>query len=404
MTIQAGAQQTHVTLQPYDPAANNNNNNYNNNQQPNRNVAVQEALVSNAPIQYAIPDVEVETWLGIPLRNKRKDRLIKIVITLAFVAAMIELIDFVISVEEGETNTMQLVVNLVIALSIPYCGYKGARSDDNAMIWWFCGCNFMEAIWSSLILMYIDMHEKTVRLDCAECGSLNDFDYSRISALKSEDPEKYSDTELCLQTLSDSTNFDITYCDPEYVAKLARIKKELFATLLPLLVLYTVTAYYGNLLYREDGKVEIQFPDESSSSSTAGDHSITAQISLSNSFVQPGVLTGNSTLQPGNPTSCQSRTGIEMTNFQQSSNPGLNYHVATIPKNYDPHGTYAELPFAGEAMAFDVGSNHGNNYNATANPVFTTVLGYDGGMASSQQQRMEEGGQSVPNSGNNGES
>ena len=76
MTVPAGSSAAPapvgVTLQPYQPSSSNNN-------QSAQPINIVQARVSDAPVQYAIPDVEVETWLGIPLRNKRKDRLIKIV-------------------------------------------------------------------------------------------------------------------------------------------------------------------------------------------------------------------------------------------------------------------------------------------------------------------------------------
>lgn len=59
----------------------------------------------------------------------------------------------------------------MIALTVPYCGYKGAKDDDGTMLCWFCGCNFADACYTFLILLWLNNHIDDVQEICDECAS-----------------------------------------------------------------------------------------------------------------------------------------------------------------------------------------------------------------------------------------
>ena len=74
-------------------------------------------------------------------------------------------------------------MNLIIALSIPLCGYKGAQSDDKTMICWFCGCNVAEATWGVLMIFYITWNVEAVDQVCHTCEEDIGKTYAELIAM-----------------------------------------------------------------------------------------------------------------------------------------------------------------------------------------------------------------------------
>ena len=89
---------------------------------------------------------------------------------LAFIGAIGEIAQFAIQVSSNQMqNLISLVLNLLIALSIPYCGWRGAKDDDQSMLCWFCGCNFAEACYTGMIVVWVHQHVAYWGDVCDEC-------------------------------------------------------------------------------------------------------------------------------------------------------------------------------------------------------------------------------------------
>jgi len=61
-------------------------------------------------------------------------------------------------------------INLLILLSIPYCGWKGAKENDKSLLCWFCGCNLAcSAYWPAMAIL-VEQHISSVESWCEFCG------------------------------------------------------------------------------------------------------------------------------------------------------------------------------------------------------------------------------------------
>ena len=104
----------------------------------------------------------------------------------------------------------QLVLNLLIALSIPYCGWKGAKDDDQSMLCWFCGCNFAEACYGVMIVIYVHQHINFWQDICDECEEQLDFDYDNKADMS--DAQLFLEAQECLFDKSSNSNITPEYC------------------------------------------------------------------------------------------------------------------------------------------------------------------------------------------------
>ena len=267
-------------------------------------------------IQLAVPEQEV--WFGIPMQNPRKSRLVRKVMTLAMIAALIEVVQFTIEIfqETNQNRFFQSGINLFIALSVPYCGYVGARDDDRSKLCWFCGCSFTESCYTVLIIMWINQHIEYWSSVCQECEeSVVDFDYDNAADMRHTG--KYKSVQDCLFLTSSNSRITPEYCTDENFDKLRRIKTEVEVVHIPLAVLSFIMFYYGNKLYRSYEKVDVDLP-------LSGNHLPE----------MPDVIEAQTTF-------------VEMTPQPPADSHG---GARTLRENEIAAGaTFAELPFAGEA-------------------------------------------------------
>mmetsp|Transcript_23568 Transcript_23568/g.49080 ORF Transcript_23568/g.49080 Transcript_23568/m.49080 type:complete len:363 (+) Transcript_23568:225-1313(+) len=279
--------------------------------------SVVPTIPSSHSIQIAVR--EPDTFLGIPLQNPKKAKLVKIVIWLAMLGVVLESVQFAITLNSGNKtqNTMSSVMNFMIALTIPYCGYKGAKEDDGTMLCWFCGCNFADACYTFLVLIWLHNHINQIGDICDSCAEQENIDYNDSTT----DPDVYRRAETCLFEESRNRNLDPHYCTDKNFETLYSLKAKLEAIEIPLAFANLLMFYYGNELYRSYEKVEVDL-GQPVLPSVRQPNVLEAQTTVAAPAASLGPPpSGYTQLQPGQP-----------------------------PKPSDtPMATYAQLPFAGEA-------------------------------------------------------
>jgi len=293
----------------------------------------------------AVPEPEV--WFGIPMQNPKKARLVRIVMSLAVIGVILETAQFVIFVTKNDDpnrNVVQASINLVIALSIPYCGYRGAKEDDNSLLCWFCGCNFAEACYTFMIILWVNQHIQYWDSVCYICADKEDFDYDDGSQMN--DHGSYRRVADCL--FEETSNIHVTpeYCTTENFDKLQKVKSDLEAIEIPLAIMNLVMFFYGNELYRSYEKVQVDIPMRG-----VGQPEPTVVMEAQASFAQ-STATGQGTAQPSHNYMQLGMVGMPLQpmNQQQQQSEGS--------KSNDPMATFARLPFAGEAMVQGANRNH----------------------------------------------
>ena len=340
-------------------------------------------LPSRDSVQVAV--AESETFYGIPHTNPRKDRFVRIVLRLALLAVVIEAYNFSTRLlANGNKNLAQSMLNLFVALSIPYCGYVGAKRNDRSMVWWFCSCNFLEAFWGTVYIAVLLLHTKAVVDVCNECAYKTDFEPADNSNGGDEGKEgdgtqtgvgvygdddtlhggqgspysTYSDDEdvnrrheLYLQCLMDNKFSSEEQCFPENIRKEDHTASISMITLIPLVLINFITGWYGNLLYREDGKVEVHPSNNSGANNDGFYQSTTPQAAVSvvlspTNFQQqwqPTIVTPQSLYPPSNPYAFQLAAASLPPSSEAAGSAGgaapLYHQTDTTYAN----GTYAEL-------------------------------------------------------------
>jgi len=349
-------------------------------------------LVSNAPPVEAVP----ETWLGIPLRNKKKDDLVKKVMILSAIAALVEIGLFIYEKNENENfeGGSQAAVNLIIALSIPLCGYKGAQTDDKTMICWFCGCNFAEASWSVMLVFWISHHVTVIDFVCGLCEDNIGMSYEELIAIDPMTSANATDAMMefssCLQDTS-GVRFEPSQCSEKSIEALLELKSNIFSTLIPLSIFQFLTFFYGNQLYRIDEKVfvdvpEIREPNNNTmivaqtsflpgnlGSTSGGMSSPLGGSGISYNTVAEGFSNSNSQGGGGD---------IELALFPPNlANDGLGPRIggdngtapnSTAPPTYKIEGTYADLASAGVAQPVEVDFSNQEFMNSLHENHYTT--------------------------------
>lgn len=90
------------------------------------------------------PALVAQVW-GIPISqpNPEKVKLIKLVISVACAGAVFRLLLFIFAVVNSgdDVGFWSDTVGLAVSLSIPLCGYLGAKNNSKELICWFTGCN-----------------------------------------------------------------------------------------------------------------------------------------------------------------------------------------------------------------------------------------------------------------------
>ncbi|GMI11748.1 hypothetical protein TrVE_jg8615 [Triparma verrucosa] len=90
------------------------------------------------------PALVAQVW-GIPISqpNPEKVKLIKLVISVACAGAVFRLLLFIFAVVNSGDDVAfwSDTVGLAVSLSIPLCGYMGAKNNSKELICWFTGCN-----------------------------------------------------------------------------------------------------------------------------------------------------------------------------------------------------------------------------------------------------------------------
>ncbi|GMH49312.1 hypothetical protein TrVE_jg1371 [Triparma verrucosa] len=295
----------------------------------------------SASLQIAVP--EPQTWMGIPMQNEKKARLVKIVMVLAAIGALGELVQFLVALTNDNqvSSSVQLILNLFIALSIPYCGWRGAKDDDQSMLCWFCGCNFAEACYTVMIVIYIHQHISYWTDVCEMCEDSVDFDFDNEADMN--DQLLYLTVHECLADESRNSNIDPEYCTSENFRRLHNLLTEVEAVQIPLALMNLVMFYYGNKLYRIHDSTH---PD-----------------------IIP-TQTINNRNRPDMPQLIEAQVSFSENRPQMGSNGVGN----SFPPEKDPYATYAAIPFAGEARSTNgLGSVDFDNESRGNAAIFTTA-------------------------------
>jgi hypothetical protein len=303
-------------------------------------------------VQIAVPEPEV--WLGIPMRMQpAKNKLIKTVMFLSLCGAAFHITQFVLQVlllrrsgTTGSNNYAEETINLLILLTIPYCGWKGAKDNDKNFLCWFCGCNLACAIYWPAMAMLVHAHIEDVEAWCDDCGVEFDFDY--------DDPDDFNNSvvrdyvDACLYERSLNRNINVEYCTTSNIDFLNRMRNDLITVQIPLALLSFVTFYYGNNLYKADDKIQIDpFPNNAMPDMPA---LLVAQTSTISALPQQPMHQ-----QPMHPQN-NYVASIDYSNRIDYSNPPSPspspFHPGGLPVQaaaFSAAPTFAEIPFAGEA-------------------------------------------------------
>ncbi len=343
-------------------------------------------------IQMAVPEPEI--FWGIPLRNPRKAMLVKRVMHLAVFLAAVQIAHFIWLVlidVEGDNDILTSAVNTIILLSIPYCGWRGAKDNDSSLLAWFCGCNLACACYWPLLAILMQDHMNKLSRICEECQeetarideeseTLHEYDYDQSN--------HYSDdwtleVETCFFEKS-RTTIDVDRCSTAYHEHLQTLRNELLFVQVPIGVINFITFYWGNQLYRYDEKVDIDVPYPNSRPDMP--QMVEAAVTIATLPQQNPQSMG----QPSQPQPPQS----DMTATTSTSVNSPTTDVPSKPLETD-NPTYAALPFAGTVSAIPASTYNVENYDNAIRvhnqPVFTTAASF-GNESSASGNSSSQGG------------
>ena len=108
--------------------------------------------------------------------------------------------------EEGSSYAEE-TVNLLILLSIPYCGWRGAKDNDRSLLCWFCGCNLACSCYWPAMALLVHNHIADVAAWCEDCSDAHGFNYDDPTDFNNM--SKREELDECLYTASNNRNIDV---------------------------------------------------------------------------------------------------------------------------------------------------------------------------------------------------
>ncbi|GMH91327.1 hypothetical protein TrST_g2157 [Triparma strigata] len=109
------------------------------------------------------------TSFGITTTSASHDNRVKMVMKLVVLSVFVEFILFLTSaILSGGAGIFDVVI-VLLSLSVPYCGYRGAKKKDETSLMWFFGCNGFFAMLTCLMCMLNWSMYKYLTQFCEKC-------------------------------------------------------------------------------------------------------------------------------------------------------------------------------------------------------------------------------------------
>ncbi|GMH70658.1 hypothetical protein TL16_g05463 [Triparma laevis f. inornata] len=171
------------------------------------------------------------TSFGITTTSSDHDKRVKMVMKVVVCAVCAEFVLFVMSAAfSGGVGFFDAVI-VLLSLSVPYCGYRGAKKKDETSLMWFFGCNGFFAMLTFLMCILNWSMYKYLTQFCEKCKD-EEFTIPPKECVDGGAEEAYKD--YCVDGKLDTF-------------KEACIGNTLLS--IPLIILYGAGYYFGRELY-----------------------------------------------------------------------------------------------------------------------------------------------------------